>query len=179
MRGRGPLAWKGWSPTGMDAGSKECLADGVMAMLIQTTRFGAVEIDDSRMLEFPAGLLGFSSYRTFALLQPDDNGVFFWLQSTESPDLAFVVTDPALWIADFQANIRKEQMDELGMTETTDAQVLVIVNKRDQSLTANLQGPLVVNPTNRRAMQLVLAEKKWSTRHELVKLAEAVTAKIA
>jgi flagellar assembly factor FliW len=42
-----------------------------------------------------------------------------------------------------------------------------------------LQGPLVVNPTNRRAMQLVLAEKKWSTRHELVKLAEAVTAKIA
>jgi flagellar assembly factor FliW len=101
------------------------------------------------------------------------------LQSTESPDLAFVVTDPALWIADFQANIRKEQMEELGMTETTDAQVLVIVNKRDQSLTANLQGPLVVNPTNRRAMQLVLAEKKWSTRHELVKLAEAVTAKIA
>ncbi|MFM1867442.1 MAG: Flagellar assembly factor FliW [Planctomycetota bacterium] len=163
----------------MDAGSKECLADGVMAMLIQTTRFGAVEIDDSRMLEFPAGLLGFSSYRTFALLQPDDNGVFFWLQSTESPDLAFVVTDPALWIADFQANIRKEQMEELGMTETSDAQVLVIVNKRDQSLTANLQGPLVVNPTNRRAMQLVLAEKKWSTRHELVKLAEAAAAKIA
>jgi len=148
-------------------------------MLIQTTRFGPVDIDETRTLEFPAGLLGFSSYRTFALLQPDDQGVFFWLQSTESPDLAFVVTDPALWVPDFQANIRKEQMDELGLGETSDAQVLVIVNKRDNSLTANLQGPLVVNSTTRRAMQLVLAEKKWSTRHELVQLGEAAAAKTA
>lgn len=148
-------------------------------MLIQTTRFGSVDIDETRTLEFPAGLLGFSSYRTFALLQPDDQGVFFWLQSTESPDLAFVVTDPALWLPDYQANIRKEQMEELGLTETSDAQVLVIVNKRDNSLTANLQGPLVVNSATRRAMQLVLAEKKWSTRHELVQLGEAAAAKTA
>lgn len=148
-------------------------------MLIQTTRFGPVDIDESRTLEFKAGLLGFSSYKTFALLQPDENGVFFWLQSTESADLAFVVTDPALWLPDYQANIRKEQMEELGLSETGDAQVLVIVNKRDQSLTANLQGPLILNSANRQAMQLVLAEKKWSTRHELVKLGEAVAAKTA
>ena len=148
-------------------------------MLIQTTRFGPVEIDESRTLEFPAGLLGFSNYKKFALLQPDDNGVFFWLQSTESADLAFVVTDPALWLPDYQANIRKEQMEELGLRDIADAQVLVIVNKREQSLTATLQGPLVVNSGNSTAMQLVLAEKKWSTRHELVKLAEGVAARIA
>ena len=148
-------------------------------MQIQTTRFGMVDVDESRLLEFPSGLLGLSSFRTFALLQPDDNGVFFWLQSTESADLAFVVTDPALWIPDYQANIRKEQMEELGLDGTGDAQVLVIVNKRDQSLTANLQGPLVVNSANRRALQLVLAEKRWSTRHELVQLGEAVAAKTA
>ena len=148
-------------------------------MLIETTRFGPVDVDESRLIEIPAGLLGFSSFKTFSLLQPDENGVFFWLQSTESPDLAFVVTDPALWVPDYQANIRKEQMEDLGLSETGDAQVLVIVNKREQSLTANLQGPLVVNSANRRAMQLVLAEKKWSTRHELVKLAEPAVARTA
>lgn len=148
-------------------------------MLIQTTRFGPVDIDESRTLEFSGGLLGFSSYKKFALLQPDDNGVFFWLQSIDSADLAFVVTDPALWVPDYQATIRKEQMEELGLTETGDAQVLVIVNKREHSLTANLQGPIVINAANRRAMQLVLAEKKWSTRHELVKLGEQGAQKIA
>ena len=64
-------------------------------MKVQTTRFGSVEVDDSRILEFTNGLLGFSSYTQYALLQPDDDGLFFWLQSTEAPELAFVVTDPA------------------------------------------------------------------------------------
>jgi flagellar assembly factor FliW len=159
--------------------SKDWKPNGAIDMLIETTRFGPVDVDESRLIEIPAGLLGFSSFKTFSLLQPDENGVFFWLQSVETPDLAFVVTDPALWVPDYQATIRKEQMEELGLTETGDAQVLVIVNKREHSLTANLQGPIVINAANRRAMQLVLAEKKWSTRHELVKLGEQGAQKIA
>jgi flagellar assembly factor FliW len=148
-------------------------------MLVQTTRFGSVDVDEERIIQFPAGLLGFSSYRRFALLQPDDQGVFFWLQSIEAPDLAFVVTDPALWVADFQAQIRREQMDELTLEDLSDAQVLVIVNKRDGSLTANLQGPLVVNAKNCRAMQLVLAEKRWTTRHVLMQVADTARAATA
>lgn len=139
-------------------------------MNIETTRFGNVEVDDSRIVNFPSGLLGFSSYRQFVLLQPDDDGVFYWLQSVEAPDLAFVVTDPALWIEDYKANIRREQMSELQMDAIDDAQVLVIVNKRDDVLTANLQGPLVINVGNCVAMQLVLAEKRWTTRQEIVRL---------
>lgn len=145
-------------------------------MLVQTTRFGPVEIDEERIIQFPAGLLGFSSYRRYALLQPDEQGIFFWLQSLDAPDLAFVVTDPALWVTDYQAQIRREQMDELELGEVADAQVLVIVNKRDGSLTANLQGPLVVNARNCRGMQLVLAEKRWTTRHVLLSAPERVKA---
>lgn len=145
-------------------------------MNVQTTRFGMVDVDESRIITFPTGLLGFSSFRRFALLQPDDDGVFFWLQSVEAPDLAFVVTDPSLWVEGYEATIRREQMTELGLDRPEDAQVLVIVNKYDRSLTANLQGPLVVNLANQRAMQLVLAEKRWTTRHEIVQLAELVHA---
>ena len=144
-------------------------------MNLETTRFGNVEIDDDRVINFSSGLLGFSSYSKFVLLQPDEQGVFFWLQSTEAPDLAFVVTDPALWITDYQANIRKDQMEELGMNELGDAQVLVIVNKRDDSITSNLQGPLVINVQGRIGMQLVLADKRWSTRHELLQVGETTT----
>jgi flagellar assembly factor FliW len=146
---------------------------GALDMQLETTRFGNVEIDDNRVITFPSGMLGFSSYTKFVLLQPDEQGVFFWLQSTETPDLAFVVTDPALWIPDYKANIRREQMEDLGLTEIGDAQVLVVVNKREDVLSANLQGPLVVNVTGRAGMQLVLADKKWSTRYELLRVAEA------
>jgi flagellar assembly factor FliW len=145
-------------------------------MNVQTTRFGMVQVEDDRIINFPSGLLGFSSFKRFVLLQPDDQGVFFWLQSVDSPELAFVVTDPAAWAADYEANIRPDQMEELGLSRLEDAQVFVIVNKRDRTLTANFQGPLVVNAASRSAMQLVLAEKRWTTRHELMHLGEAVQA---
>lgn len=141
-------------------------------MNVQTTRFGVVSLDEKRIITFPAGLLGFSSYKSFALLQPDDEGVFFWLQSLESPELAFVVTDPTLWVHDYQASIRREQMEELALDKLDNAQVFVIVNKYGQTLTANLQGPLVINLNNQKAVQLVLADKKWTTRHEIVQVAE-------
>jgi len=141
-------------------------------MDVQTTRFGTVEVDDARVIDFPAGLLGFADHRKFVLLQPDDEGVFFWLQSTESPDLAFIVTDPTLWVKDYVVPIRREQMDELELSSTEDSQVFVIVNKYGRALTANLQGPLVVNINKRHAMQLVLADKRWNTRNELIKLPE-------
>ena len=145
-------------------------------MNVQTTRFGVVDLDEQRIITFPGGLLGFASYKRFALLQPDDEGVFYWLQSLESPELAFVVTDPALWVRDYQAAIRREQMDELSLDSLDEAQVFVIVNKYGRSLTANLQGPLVINLKNHQAMQLVLADKRWTTRHEVVNLGEAAVA---
>jgi flagellar assembly factor FliW len=145
-------------------------------MNVQTTRFGLVQVDDDRVINFPSGLLGFASYKRYVLLQPDDHGVFFWLQSVDAPELAFVVTDPTIWAADYQANIRPDQMEELHLGKVEDAQVFVIVNKRDRMLTANLQGPLVINSVNRNAMQLVLAEKRWTTRHELVQLGETAQA---
>ena len=147
-------------------------------MNVQTTRFGQVEVEEDRLLEFPFGMLGFSSYRSFALLQPDDQAIFYWLQSIESPELAFVVTDPAMWVPDYQAQIRRDQMEELGLADVTDAQVLVVVNKREGILTGNMQGPLVINPETRQGVQLVLADKRWDTRHELMELTakDAVTA---
>jgi flagellar assembly factor FliW len=145
-------------------------------MNVHTTRFGTVEVDDARIITFPAGLLGFSSFRRYALLQPDDEAIFYWLQSIDAPDLAFVVTDPSLWVDGYEATIRRDQMDELGLARPEDAQVLVIVNKYDDTLTANLQGPLVINLQSHLAMQLVLAEKRWTTRHQILKLAEQVHA---
>jgi flagellar assembly factor FliW len=145
-------------------------------MDVHTTRFGTVQIDEDRIITFAAGLLGFSGFKRFALLQPDDEGIFFWLQSLDAPELAFVVTDPALWLPEYQATIRQEQMEQLQLGSIEEAQVFVIVNKYERSLTANLQGPLVVNIKRRQAMQLVLADRKWTTRHEIVQVAEPARA---
>ena len=107
-------------------------------MNVNTARFGNVVVDDDRVITFPHGLLGFAGFTRYALLQPDEEGVFFWLQSLDAPELAFVVSDPCLWVRSYRASIRPEQMDELQVNDAEDVGILVIVNRYEQTLTANI-----------------------------------------
>ena len=141
-------------------------------MEVRTSRFGTVQIAEDRVITFPKGLLGFASCTRFCLLKPADDACFHWMQSMDDPNLAFVVTDPLLFVPDFSVPIRPEQMGELKLAKVDEAKVMVIVNKVEQTLTGNLQGPLVINVEKRVAEQFVLAEKRWTTRHPLVKLDE-------
>ena len=141
-------------------------------MEVRTTRFGTLEIAEDRVIQFSKGLLGFSQFKRYCLLEPNDDACFFWLQCVDEPGLAFVVTDPSLFVADYDAPIRTEQMEELSLTSTEDAQVFVIVNKVGAELTGNLQGPLVINTLNRIGEQLVLADTRWETRHKLMIVAQ-------
>jgi flagellar assembly factor FliW len=139
-------------------------------MEVSTTRFGVIEIAEDRVITFPRGLLGFQDHTRFCLLEPGEDACFFWLQSMDEPSLAFVVTDPSLFVKDYSVPVRAEQMQELSLDRLEDAQVFVVVNKVDGVLTGNLQGPLVINTISRVGEQLVLAEKRWTTRHPLVRV---------
>jgi flagellar assembly factor FliW len=146
-------------------------------MEVKTTRFGVINIPDDRVITFPKGLLGFGTQRNYCLLEPGNDSAFFWLQSIEEPSLAFVVTDPSLFFTDYSVPIKSEQMADLKLAKLEDAQVFVIVNKVDETLTGNLQGPLVINTITREGEQVVLADRRWTTRHTLVKVtAEAPVA---
>ncbi|MFO0839423.1 MAG: flagellar assembly protein FliW [Phycisphaerae bacterium] len=138
-------------------------------MLIQTTRFGTIEVDDTRIIEFKEPLLGFPDQRRFVLIQTAPDPVFFWLQSIDEPGIAFVVCDPLAFVPDYQAPIRLDDMQALGLRGIDDCQVLVIVNKVDGFLTANLMGPLVIGAGSLLAKQLVLSDRRYGTRHRLMR----------
>ncbi len=151
-------------------------------MQIETTRFGPLDIDPARTLRFPKGLLGFEDYRDFVLLETGDDGAtptFWWLQSLDDAGLAFVVTDPSLFVSTYRVPLHLQQMTELGLSRVEDAQVLVIVNKHGHTLTGNLQGPLVVNLHSREGQQLVLSDRRFTTRVPLVEISAEQPAAMA
>jgi len=139
-------------------------------MIVQTSRFGPLEVDDTRIITFARGILGFPKFRGYVLIQPEADSSFYWLQSVEAADLAFVVTDPLLFMPDYQIPLREETRQDIGLADITEANVLVIVNKVGDMLTANLQGPLVIHATTRAAAQVVISEKKYQTRHPIMQL---------
>jgi flagellar assembly factor FliW len=157
-------------------------------MEIDSTRFGRLVVDDERVMTFPNGLLGFPDHARYALIQTSAENYFFWLQAVDDPNLAFVVTDPTVFFRDYSVPLRDETRTDLklaagdgadeevaagGETSASDprVQVFVICNKVGDWLTGNLLGPIVVNADNRLAQQVVLTEKKWTTRQPLLRLA--------
>ena len=145
-------------------------------MIVNTSRFGKVEVDDQRVITFPKGLLGFPRYKRYVLIEPGEENYFFWFQAVDAPDLAFVVTDPSLFVPTYRVPIKAEQMRELGIESLEEAQVFVVVNKRQNVLTGNLQGPLVISVTNKLGEQLVLSDRRYTTRVPLVELTSGVEA---
>ena len=84
------------------------------------------------------------------------------------------MTDPGTFVRDYRVPARSETAADLNLPDDFDAeemtQTFVICNRQGEWLTGNLLGPVVVNLANRRAVQVVLTEKKWSTRQPLLKL---------
>ena len=136
-------------------------------MKAETTRFGEIEIDDRRVIEFPLGILGFPEARRWILLQASPQSVFFWLQSLDEADLAFILAQPHQFFSDYQVRVQREELRAISLDSVADGEVFVICNRSDERVTANLQGPLIFNARARQARQVVLWDRHLTTRHEV------------
>lgn len=140
-------------------------------MRIQTTRFGELEIEESRILFFPQGILGFGDLKRYVILDHDREVPFKWMQAVDDPDVAFVVTDPQWIIPGYRVVIQQEVLAELKPRRVEDLIVLVILTippEAPEKATANLQGPIIVNVENRLAKQVVLV-RQYTTRYPIAK----------
>ena len=139
-------------------------------MMIQTTRFGEIEVKEEQIYSFPSGILGFPDLNKFLIFAPKP-GPFQWLQSIEMGSLAFVVSDPSLFFPDYRVSVRPPELESIQLSDVKMGVVLVIltVGKGGVSdITANLQGPLVFNSHSKLGKQLVLIDSGYTTKHPLV-----------
>jgi len=139
-------------------------------MKYTSSRFGTLDIDDESVLTFPSGMLGFPESRRYVLLDHDTAAPFKWLQSLDDPALAFVIMDPDLFLPnDYRIEVSDDAMTEVQAGASDDlstAVILTIPSDDPGRVTANLRGPLLMNPRTKRCKQLVLSEE-FPTRHPL------------
>ena len=137
-------------------------------MTVMTLRFGEIEIDESKIIGMPDGMLGFPD-RRFIILSPDNQGPFFWLQSLDTPELAFVVTDPATFVQGYAVKLTPAEYERIELEQDSEVIILTVVTMAREvtDITFNLQGPVVVNPGKMIAKQIVLEEGKYGTKYHI------------
>lgn len=130
-----------------------------MTTTIQTSRFGSLDISEEKIITMTTPLLGFAAEHRFILLPHGPDSVFWWLQAVDNPDLAFVVIQPARIAPEYRPAIAQHFQQELKVTNQNDLELLVILTipkGRPEAMTANLLGPVVLNPVDQLAKQVLL-----------------------
>lgn len=131
----------------------------------------------AKPIVFPAGLVGCDDWKHFELRQPPDMAPIALLQSLDEPRLSFIVADPHLWYPHYAADLTEADMHKLALSDASAAQLLCIltVELEPFQVTANLLGPLVINPETGQARQIIQSQRPYLARQPLSLRTQALT----
>ncbi len=131
-----------------------------------TTRFGRLDVARDKIIYFPNGLIGFPDVRRYILMDYRDT-LLKWLQAVDAKDVAFIVAPTYEFFPDYSVKIENQARDLIGMENEEDVIILAILRVEGENVTANLQGPLVINSINRKGIQVVNEDSRFSCRTPL------------
>ena len=148
-----------------DSQQQSC-ADSQETIVFQSSRFGEFEVPVASLIDFPVGVIGFPRHARFVLLE--HKAPFSWLHSVDDPDRAFVVVD-GFEFGDQYVIDAPYGNGVIALQEGDDFAVLVIITVRPdpKDTTANLKAPLFVNLKNRKGVQVIFDDPRFSTRFPL------------
>lgn len=138
-------------------------------MNVETKNGMIVQVDEKQIIDLPAGLFGFEKLSKYALLDCEYKP-FFWMQSLDDKDLAFLIVDPFLFFSDYEIDADDQTLATIELNKPEDVKIMTIVTVPSDGspVTVNLQGPLVINKQNNKCMQIILSDSRWQTKHNLL-----------
>jgi len=142
-------------------------------MKINSKPFGEIEIDEKEILNFPEGILGFEGYNQYIILRESDDAAFFWLQSLDDTDLAFVVINPLDVIEDYSPFVNDESLEIIEQPKEDEVGIICIVTipqDDPDKMSVNLQGPILVHKEKKLAAQFISDNENHHVRTPLLEL---------
>ncbi|WP_010255574.1 flagellar assembly protein FliW [Treponema primitia] len=145
-------------------------------MKVATKSYGLIEVDERQRISFPLGILGFEPVKEYILLDAERQP-FYWLQALDVEQVAFILINPFLFRPDYELDINDEELQDIGLSGPEKALIFSVVTIPSDGgpMTANLQGPLIINRETRSGKQAVLTDPRWKTKHDI--MSELATAR--
>jgi flagellar assembly factor FliW len=139
-----------------------------------TKKFGKLEYREESVFVFPRGLPAFEHEKEFVPIEDPALARLIFLQSTHTRELCFLALPVETVDREYRLEVAPEDLAALGMDTHrqpllgSEVVALALLCVSDNAaVTANLLAPVVVNLANRRAVQAVRSDARYSPRHTL------------
>lgn len=134
-------------------------------MRVETRVFGEIDIEETKIITFEDGIIGFPDLKQFAIIYDEEKekrSAINWLQSLDEPVFAMPVMDPLVIKPDYNPSVEDELLKSLGNLEPDNTLVLVTVTVPEdiEKITVNLKAPIVINAEERKAAQVIVENEK-------------------
>ena len=128
------------------------------------------EASDVPVIEMRGGLLGFPDMTRFALIKMNDEGLVYRLQSLESEAVNFVVVPAMPFFPNYSPVVDDDVADRFNLAAGADVLVLLIVTLGEtfKQSTVNLMAPLLLDPVQQIAEQVIIENEDLSVRAPLL-----------
>ncbi len=143
-------------------------------MKLTTRIFGEVDIEDNKIINFPNGIIGFPDLKRFTLMHDEEQGTgtIKWLQSIEEPGFAMPVIDPLIVCPDYNPQVDKNELLDIGELKDDDLLVLVTVTVPHDltKMTVNLKGPFIINVADMKASQTIIDNDEYPVKFPIYEI---------
>ena len=141
-------------------------------MLIKTRYFGEIDVDETKILTFDDGLIGFENLKKFTLIynnETEASSNVTWLQSLDEPLVAFPVINPFFIMTDYNPVVEDEVLVQLGeLKEESTAIFLTLTVPSDiTKMTTNLKAPIIINADTKKGCQVIAENPEYVVKYNV------------
>ena len=140
-------------------------------MDINTRIFGTIGVDETKIINFPDGIVGFPFMQKFLLINDKDKkeSKISWLQSIDEPEFAMPVIDPLIIKEDYNPMVEDELFETIGELREDNTFVLVTmtVPQNIEKMTVNLMAPIIINTDTLKAAQIIVEEEGYTVKYPI------------
>lgn len=136
-------------------------------MILESARFGEIEIDDKKIITFPHGIPGLESATRYALIRHDKTNPISWLQAVDDPYVSLPVVEPFLVLPDYEFNISDADAGELSVNKRDDLHIVnvVVIPEKLENMTVNLAAPILINIRMNLGKQIIFDRKNYQVQY--------------
>ena len=140
-------------------------------MGIKTKHFGEIDLDESKIIHFADGILGYDN-------EEGERPDISWLQSIDEPALAIPVISPFLVMEEYNPEVEDELLKPLGNMNVDNIIVLVSVTVPSDitKLSANMKAPFIINAETRKGIQIVVENDDYEIKYHFYEKLAAIKA---
>jgi len=140
----------------------------VQKSVVKSRVFGELEVSEENIIFFEEGIPAFEDLKKFVIIKQDESP-FYWLQSIEDKDIAFVILNPFEIKPDYEFDLPDEVVSKLEITSASDVAVfcIVVIPEDIKQTRVNLKAPIIINVNKRKGMQYLLDDERYPLKYYL------------